>query len=83
MPVEESFCCEEVFLNTPVQELLGRDGVRANCDHCGEEIINAREVQPIGLVLCRACAGKAYYRRVGVAEAILSNTVVSKGVMST
>jgi formylmethanofuran dehydrogenase subunit E len=32
-----------------------------NCQVCGEEIINEREIVHEGSTLCRACAGQAYY----------------------
>ena len=45
-----------------IRELISRPGRKAICDQCGEEIMNEREVVRDGLVLCRACAGPAYYR---------------------
>ncbi|MCL4530612.1 MAG: FmdE family protein, partial [Chloroflexi bacterium] len=64
MPNEEMFVITEVHLDTPIKDILSRPGVRINCDVCGEEIINEREVHTEGLTLCRACAGKAYYHSV-------------------
>ncbi len=58
---DELFSISEVVLTTPVQTLISRPGVRVNCDMCGEEIINQREVSRHGQTLCRACAGAAYY----------------------
>ena len=37
-------------------------GSRATCTVCGEEIFNEREVVREGVVMCRSCAGSAYYR---------------------
>ncbi len=51
-----------VILRTPVEALISRPGLRATCAECGEEIMNEREVERDGLVLCRACAGQTYYR---------------------
>ena len=62
MPDEEMFIVRPVALTTPVAELISRPGVRVNCELCGEEIINEREVRLNGLTLCRACAGDAYYQ---------------------
>jgi ribosome-binding protein aMBF1 (putative translation factor) len=31
------------------------------CQLCGEEILNEREVVHSGMTLCRACAGEQYY----------------------
>lgn len=61
LPDEEMLCITEVHLTTPVEQILSRPGVRVNCAVCGEEIINEREVEREELVLCRACAGDAYY----------------------
>jgi len=62
MPFEELFSVKEVLLDTPVAEIVSRPGVRVNCELCGEEIINEREIHLEGMTLCRACAGRAYYQ---------------------
>lgn len=61
MPDEEMFIITEVALATPLAAILSRPGVRVNCDSCGEEIINEREVRRDGLILCRSCAYGGYY----------------------
>ncbi len=61
MPDDEMFTVSEVALTTPIEAIVSRPGVRVNCDVCGEEIINEREIQHEGLTLCRACAGHSYY----------------------
>lgn len=62
MPEAELLSIQEVYLNVPVEELVGRPGVRTRCDLCGEEIINGREGNQAGGILCQACAGEAYYQ---------------------
>lgn len=62
MPIEELFTVQEVVLTTPVKAIISRPGVRTNCEACGEEIINQREVMRESMVLCRSCANPAYYR---------------------
>ncbi|MCC6453548.1 MAG: TraR/DksA C4-type zinc finger protein [Caldilineaceae bacterium] len=62
MPDAELLIAQPVELVTPIGDLVSRAGVRAHCARCGEEIINAREVQVDGETLCRACAGDGYYR---------------------
>ena len=52
---------QNVELTTPIKQIIGQAGVRVNCDACGEEIINQREVIWESKTLCRACAGQAYY----------------------
>ncbi|GER80948.1 MAG: FmdE family protein [Anaerolineales bacterium] len=61
MPDAEMFSVTPVSLTVPLEAILSRPGARVNCDACGEEIINERETLRGGLVLCRACAGNAYY----------------------
>jgi formylmethanofuran dehydrogenase subunit E len=62
MPIEELVFIEEVQLNTPISEIVSRAGVRVNCEICGEEIINEREVCHDDRMLCKACCGQAYYQ---------------------
>jgi formylmethanofuran dehydrogenase subunit E len=62
MPDAELLSIQEVYINTPVEALIGRPGVRVNCAVCGEEIINSREIHQEGMILCKACAWGAYYR---------------------
>lgn len=61
MPDEELLGYQWVVLHTAVAALVSQAGVRVNCDACGEEIINHREVVRQATILCRACAGEAYY----------------------
>lgn len=61
MPDEAMFTVQTVALNVSVAEIVSRPGVRTNCDACGEEIMNEREVKSDGMTLCRACAQGAYY----------------------
>lgn len=62
MPDTELLSIQEVCLNTPVEILVSRPGVRVNCDLCSEEIINGREIIQEEMTLCQACARGAYYR---------------------
>lgn len=62
MPAEELLCWQHVEMSISMQEIISRPGMRVNCDVCGEEIINERELVHDGLTLCRACAGDSYYR---------------------
>lgn len=63
MPDEKMFTVQEVILKTPVEQIVSRPGLRVNCDVCGEEIMNEREVHQHGLTLCTACAQGGYYRQ--------------------
>lgn len=62
MPDDEMFTFTTVALNMPVEEIVSRPGVRVNCDLCGEEIMNEREVHRIGRTLCQTCANGGYYQ---------------------
>ncbi|MCP4139145.1 MAG: formylmethanofuran dehydrogenase [Chloroflexi bacterium] len=66
MPDEELLSIEEVVLTEPVESIISRAGVRVNCENCGEEIINEREITRDNRVLCRPCASPAYYKTVSI-----------------
>ncbi|NOT03106.1 MAG: formylmethanofuran dehydrogenase [Anaerolineales bacterium] len=61
MPDEEMFTVNEVQLAISIESIVSRPGIRVECDVCGEEIMNEREVKQDGINLCRACAGISYY----------------------
>lgn len=56
------FTVQFVTLSFDLAKLISKAGQRVNCEACGEEIINEREVRQDGRLLCRACAGDTYYR---------------------
>lgn len=58
----EMFSVRPVTLNTPIEAIISRPGVRINCDVCGEEIMNEREIKYNHLNLCHACSSTGYYR---------------------
>lgn len=62
MPDDELLTWQAVALTTSLQAIISEPGLRAICQGCGEEIMNGREASREGVVLCRACAGPAYYR---------------------
>lgn len=61
MPEAELLLVRPVTLTINLERLLSRPGLRVNCEACGEEIMNQREVVHEGMTLCRACAGESYY----------------------
>lgn len=61
MPDDLLFGIQSVKLTQPVKEIVSRAGVRVNCDVCGEEVINKREVVREGIILCQSCTGSSYY----------------------
>lgn len=60
-PAEELFGCQEVRLNFDLAAVIGRPGARSVCAQCGEEILNQREIERDGRVLCRSCVGESYW----------------------
>lgn len=64
MPDAELLTIQPVILTPSIAAIVSRPGVRVNCTHCGEEIINERELLVAGQIVCRACAGHGYYLNV-------------------
>jgi len=62
MPDEEMFVIQDVILKMPIAQIVSRPGVRVNCDLCGEEIMNEREIIHESLTICSACANEGYYQ---------------------
>lgn len=61
MPDDVMFTITAVQLTTPIEAIISRPGLRVNCDVCGEEIINEREVKSGEQILCRSCTQGGYY----------------------
>ena len=61
IPDELLLSWQPVELHTTVDAIFSIPGIRTNCQACGEEIMNEREITCAGRVLCRACAGFSYY----------------------
>jgi formylmethanofuran dehydrogenase subunit E len=62
MALADLFTWQPVTLVTPIEAIISRAGMRAHCAHCGEEILNEREVRVGEVTLCRPCAVGGYYR---------------------
>jgi formylmethanofuran dehydrogenase subunit E len=62
MPDEELFEWKEVNVEIPKEDMPGRPLKRIKCEQCGEYVQDKREIQADGRLLCRACAGGAYYK---------------------
>jgi len=60
MPDEELMRAQRVTLIVSLEKIISRPGVRVNCDLCGEEIMNEREVPVDDRTLCKSCAGMGY-----------------------
>ncbi len=75
MPDKDMLTFQEVTLNTSIEQIVSRPGLRVNCDVCGEEIMNEREVLYNGLTLCRVCTEGGYYQPV-THDAMLTHRAV-------
>jgi formylmethanofuran dehydrogenase subunit E len=62
MPDEDLMTVEDVDLNFTIAEIVSHSGRRTNCEKCGEEIINEREIVVGGKKYCHSCAHGGYYR---------------------
>ncbi len=71
MPPQELLLAEPVQLTVNLERQISRAGVRVNCEICGEEIMNEREVVREGMVFCRSCAGEAYFERLAINDHLL------------
>jgi len=61
MKDDDLFATEWVKVELPAGEFPGFKGERIVCAECGEGINFQREVLRDGRILCRGCAGEAYY----------------------
>jgi len=61
MPTDELLHVEDVDRTIALAAIVSEPGRRTTCHHCGEEIINGREVKSDSLTLCRHCSGESYY----------------------
>ncbi len=68
MPDHELLEARPVTLSLDLKAIISRNGVRAVCVQCGEEIINEREIVRDGQTCCRSCADGAYYQLGATAE---------------
>ncbi len=64
MPEDELFSFQPVALTVPAKQIMSHQNARSQCEECGEEIINEREVVVNGRILCQTCAYGGYYRRI-------------------
>lgn len=61
MPDDELVTIQDVQLLFSLEKFISTSDHRVECQLCGEEILNEREVVRGGTTLCRACAGERYY----------------------
>ncbi len=61
MPDKELFDVQPVEVTLPEWEMPGPPRRHAVCERCGQMVRDGREVRQDGQILCRPCAGKAYF----------------------
>lgn len=71
MPDNELLNIQRVYLTTSIKRIISRARMRVNCEMCGEEIINERELVLDGHILCQACAHNGYYRSTNISMMFL------------
>jgi formylmethanofuran dehydrogenase subunit E len=64
IPDERLIKLQEVQVNIPKFDLPGFPLKTAVCSICGETIMDGRDTDRNGVILCRACAGSAYYQKI-------------------
>ena len=65
MPFGELLQARDVELTISLKAIISEHGLRVTCAQCGEEIINQRQVEVGGQLLCRSCAGESYWTAMG------------------
>ncbi len=55
------FTCTPVQVDVAPEDRPGRPLRTVECEECGEQVQDGREIDCDGRLLCRACAGEAYY----------------------
>ena len=61
LPDDQLLVTVRVAFQGDLEAMISRPSARAVCASCGEEVFNDLHVERDGRVLCRACAGEAYY----------------------
>jgi formylmethanofuran dehydrogenase subunit E len=64
LPDEEMLEWREVRVRPGPMEMPGRPLRVVTCAHCGETVLDGRDVPGTDGPLCRACAGGAYYEEI-------------------
>ncbi len=62
---EEMFIAQKVKVDYKPEDLPGKPLDAMTCPSCGEEVIDGRQVEKDGIVMCKACAYGSYYKILG------------------
>ncbi len=61
MPSHELFRVQPVSLMLDLDKIISQPSLCVICAGCSEEVMNGREIQRDGEILCRSCDGEGYY----------------------
>ncbi|MFA6941686.1 MAG: FmdE family protein [Clostridiaceae bacterium] len=61
---EQIFKFEKILVDIRPEDLPGRPTRSVKCEACHEKVMDGREIIKDGKVLCKACAGDAYYKKI-------------------
>jgi len=64
IPEEEMFSITEVEVPLLPGDLPGKPTRRVSCSRCGESILDGRDIEVEGSILCKPCVAKKNYYRV-------------------
>ena len=64
MPYDTLFTIQQVKPKQRIIDLMGEANKRVVCAQCGEEVMNGKEIEFDGQVLCKSCYGDSYYEEV-------------------
>lgn len=59
---QDLFKVENVAVDILPRDLPGKPLRSVICSKCGEKVMDARDVEQDGIILCQSCAGEPYYR---------------------
>jgi formylmethanofuran dehydrogenase subunit E len=62
IPDEQLIILQDVQVNIPEFDLPGFPQKTAVCSVCGEKIMDGRDIERNGAVLCKGCANRTYYQ---------------------
>lgn len=68
LATEDFLCLTPVTLEFSCGDLPGKPWRKAICEVCGERVIDGKDVEKDGRIICRACAVGAYYTKLTEAE---------------
>jgi formylmethanofuran dehydrogenase subunit E len=64
IPDERLIALQPVQVSISKYDLPGFPVKSATCSGCGENIMDGRDIDRNGVILCRACAGAPYYQKI-------------------